>query len=167
MQPHTFLFKPGIWLGEGTIQLNLSREPLSFHTRWEVADQKGKNTPCTQVVEVGGLSEKMHNTFQIEIEEGGALKVHLANETIGEVMGQGVFDERLIAWEYGRSNSGDFEGYEVFEAQEDGSYKFHSEFMSQDQLRSNIAGRIWYAQDQKIDQSPKAEEKTKEEEGES
>lgn len=147
IKPHAFLFKPGIWLGEGKIQLNLAREPLSFYTRWEVGDKADRRVSSTQLVEVGGLSEKMHNKFQIELEEGGLVKVELENETIGKVDGTGVWDEHLIAWEYGRSSSHDFEGYEVFELQDDGGYLFHSEFMSQDHLRSNISGRLWLGED--------------------
>lgn len=147
-EPHAFLFKPGVWLGEGSIQLNLAREPLNFYTRWEVGDRADKSVDCIQLVEVGGLSDKMHNKFNITLEEGGVLKVELENETIGKVEGHGVWDERLLAWEYGHDNNKEFEGYEVFEKQEDGGYLFRSEFMSEDQLRSNISGRIWLPEDQ-------------------
>lgn len=147
-QPHAFLFQPAVWLGEGIIQLNLAREPLSFFTRWEVGLKSKESVVCVQEVEVSGLSEKMHNSFMIDIEENGVLRVELENESIGKAVGRGVWDETIVAWEYGRDANSDFEGYEVFELQKDGGYLFRSEFMSQDQLRSNITGRIWLPVDQ-------------------
>ncbi len=141
--PHKFLFAPGDWLGEGTIQLNLVQEPLKFFTSWKVGSQAGAAIECMQEVEVKGLSERMSNAFDIQIEDPGTLLIKLENDSIGSVKGRGLWDDKVVAWEYEKEKGGEFEGFEIFELQKDGTYLFRSEFISQDQLRSSISGKLW------------------------
>lgn len=141
--PHKFLFSQGDWLGEGTIQLNLVQEPLKFYTLWKVGDRSGEKINCEQEVEVKGLADRMLNAFDIQVDDQGSLAILLENESIGKVKGKGLWDEKVVAWEYEREKGGEFEGFEVFELQPDGTYLFRSEFISQDQLRSSISGKLW------------------------
>ena len=66
MKHHPFLFTPVTWLGQGTIQLNMSPEELTFFTRWTVnnIDTDGR-IACLQEIQVKGLAEVMHNDFTL------------------------------------------------------------------------------------------------------
>ncbi|NGX31415.1 MAG: hypothetical protein K940chlam8_00783 [Chlamydiae bacterium] len=140
---HQFLFEEGVWLGEGTVQLNLVKESLKFYSRWlihKIGDQKIK---CTQEIEVAGLQDHMHNVFYIDILKGDKLKVELENHSVGRLSAKGIFDQNLIAWEYDKNLDVAFEGYELFEKKENNQYQFKAEFMAEDQLRSKLEGKLW------------------------
>ncbi|MCB1112348.1 MAG: hypothetical protein H7A37_05800 [Chlamydiales bacterium] len=142
---HQFIFTPGLWLGEGKVSFTASPETLQFYTRWEVRENTAKGIPCIQTVEMQGLGDSVRNAYTFFLEEEGKMRIFLQNEMMEKTIGTGVVSVKSIAWEFrGYDN---FEGYEVYELQEDGAYKLHAEYSSPDQFRTIIDGRIWRKQD--------------------
>jgi hypothetical protein len=140
MTAHTFLLAPGVWLGEGNITFNASDESINFYTRWVILESEDAFT-CTQEVEMKGIDGKVENLYVISKITSESFVIALDNELIGKVQGKGVVDPKNIAWEI--RGQKDFEGFEVFELQSAGDYKFHSEFYSPDQFRTIIDGKLW------------------------
>jgi len=143
MNKHCFLFKPGYWLGEGKIILNMVEDELRFFTNWNfsTADFEGKISSVQQI-EIDGISENMKNELTFYNFTSTGFSVEMENLNIGRVLGKGVFDERLIAWEF-RENVLNFEGFETYRLQDDGSYLMHAEYVTSDQFRTQISGKIW------------------------
>lgn len=144
MAQHDFLFNPGLWIGEGRVTFSASPEHIHFYTKWQVEKQSKEGIPCRQQVEIQGTDEHVFNSFQIKEVTPASFKIELENDLIGKVQGTGVIDVKTIAWEF--RDSPNFEGFEVYELQEDGDYMVHAEYASTDQYRTIIDGRIWKKQ---------------------
>ena len=145
-QHHQFIFSPGRWVGEGKISFSASPDILKFYTRWEIspAVPEGElhEIVCIQTVEMqGAANEHIKNRFTVSQVNTSSFVLELENDLIGVVQGKGIMDEKKIAWEF-RGNP-TFEGFEVYELQENGDYLFHAEYVSPDQFRSMIDGRVW------------------------
>ncbi|MBI5273296.1 MAG: hypothetical protein HY861_04865 [Chlamydiia bacterium] len=140
---HSFIFSPGKWCGEGKILLNMVEEELLFNTNWAVQnrDFSGK-VACAQEVLVQGLSENMRNELTFYDFQHRTFSVDMENQSLGRIVGTGLFDEQTIAWEF-RNNDMNFEGYETYVLQPDGSYHMRGEYVTSDQFRTQIEARIW------------------------
>ncbi len=140
---HSFIFNPGSWLGEGKITLNMVEEELIFNTNWAVPnkDFTGK-VVCAQDIQVQGLSDSMRNELTFYDFTGKGFSVDMENPNIGRIVGVGVCDEKMIAWEF-RNNEASFEGYETYVLQPDGSYLMRGEYVTSDQFRTQIEAKIW------------------------
>jgi hypothetical protein len=140
---HSFIFNPGAWTGEGKIVLNMVEEELFFNTNWAVQsrDFVGK-VACAQEIQIQGLAENMRNELTFYDFNHKTFCVDMENQNIGRIAGTGVFDEKMIAWEF-RNNDMNFEGYETYNLQEDGSYLMRGEYVTSDQFRTQIEARIW------------------------
>ena len=143
MQPHLFIFSPGTWHGEGKISLNMVEEELLFHTNWSVQnkDFAGK-VACAQDVQVQGLPECMRNELSFYDFAGNGFIVDMENPNVGHITGKGVFDEKMIGWEF-RGTDMNFEGYETYTLQPDGSYLMKGEYVTSDQFRTLIEAKLW------------------------
>lgn len=143
MKEHDFLKKSQSWIGEGNISLNMVEENLTFYTKWKVlsADSLGK-VQAMQEIQVEGIAESMKNelTFYDFTDKG--FSVEMENLNIGRVVGRGVIDSKVVAWEF-RDNDLNFEGFETYYLQDDGSYLLHAEYVTSDQFRTQLEGRIW------------------------
>jgi hypothetical protein len=139
---HLFIFSPGTWSGEGKILLNMVEEELQFNTSWSVQnkDFAGK-VACCQDVQIQGLSESMRNELTFYDFQAKTFSVDMENQNIGRIVGTGVYDEKTIAWEF-RNNDMNFEGYETYTLQDDGSYQMKGEYVTSDQFRTQIEARI-------------------------
>jgi len=140
---HSFIFSPGQWYGEGRILLNMVEEELIFNTNWAVQnrDFTGK-VGASQEIQIQGLSENMRNELTFYDFQNKAFCVDMENPNIGRITGTGLFDDKTIAWEF-RSNDMNFEGFETYVAQPDGSYQMRGEYVTSDQFRTRIEARIW------------------------
>lgn len=143
MDKHGFLFKPGAWLGEGKIAFQGSKDTAQFYTRWTVKKMTADVLVWLQEVELHGLNQTNENLWTITELKQGHFQVTLENELMGIVRGKGVADQKSIAWEL--RNQPGVEGFEVFDLQENGEYRFHAEYASE-QFRTKIDGRIWSKQ---------------------
>jgi hypothetical protein len=142
MQIHQFIFSSGQWIGEGKITFSASPNHLRFYTKWEIdpADKSGV-IRCQQQVEMEGGGDRVSNQFVCFDLRPEAFAIRLRNELLGEVDGKGLMDAKTIAWEF-RGNP-DFEGFEVYELQENGDYMLHGEYASSEEFRTIVDGRIW------------------------
>lgn len=157
---HSFIFSPGSWHGEGKITLNMVEEELLFDTNWAVQnrDFAGK-VGAAQEVKIQGLSDNMRNELTFYDFQSKTFCIDMENSNIGRITGTGLFDDKTIAWEF-RDNDMDFEGFETYTLQPDGSYHMKGEYVTSDQFRTVIEAKIW----QKTNEIPSSEEQEGEEE---
>lgn len=140
---HIFIFQPRPWIGEGVITLNMVEEKLNFFTKWSITepDFAGK-IQSVQELQISGISENMRNELTFYDFTDNKFSIEMENLNIGKVVGSGVFDDNMLAWEF-RENDLNFEGYETYHLQKDGSYLIHAEYVTSDQFRTQIDGKIW------------------------
>lgn len=141
MSAHSFLFSPGVWLGQGHIILAPSQERLQFYTRWVIEPKKEGVICCQQRVEMPAVAEQVQNSFYLHDVSEENFTILLVNEQLGQVHGRGLVTDKSIAWEF-RINSG-LEGFEIYHLQENGGYLIHAEYASLDQFKTVIDGFIW------------------------
>ena len=136
-----FLFQPGEWLGAGEVSFSMSPDVLQFRTKWVITAPEAEDFYfCTQTVEVIG-GDRIINAFEITRESEEAFEIILENELLGTFIGSGIVEEGLVAWEF--REKGTFEGYEVYKLSGDNEYAMNAEYLSSDQMRTMIRGRIW------------------------
>lgn len=136
-----FIFVPGIWLGEGKITFTASPEFIRFYTKWEITQESEGILKATQIVEMHGVEEQVINMFTFKDITPTSFVVHMENNIVGKITGTGLRTEQTIAWEF-RSQLA-FEGFEVYEQQENGDYFLHAEYGSPDQYRTIVEGLMW------------------------
>lgn len=142
MHGHQFIFSPGQWVGEGKISFSMSPSHLRFYTKWEIVPGASAGAMhCQQQVEMEGGGDRVCNRFICSPLPPDAFALELRNEILGAVAGKGVVDAKTIAWEF-RGNP-DFEGFEVYELQDNGDYMLHAEYATTDDFRTIVDGRIW------------------------
>lgn len=135
-----FLFEPGEWLGAGQVSFSVSPDILHFRTKW-VVTQVDKNVfHSTQTVEIVG-GDRIINNFEVLPDNKDSFAIVLENELLGMFRGKGLVEEHLVAWEF--REKGTFEGYELYKRVNDSEYTLHAEYLSSDQARTLIRGRIW------------------------
>jgi len=140
---HPFLFRPGIWLGEGKVKLNVSPEEMKFMTRWNLGESSEEGPiKAVQEVQISGLSEIMTNQFSVFKVVDEEFEIELENQNLGKVIGKGIIRPKIISWEF-RLNSLGFEGFELYEKEEDDTYSLHAEYATKDDFRTIIQGKIW------------------------
>ncbi len=138
---HLFLISPGNWLGEGTVRFSESEEVLKFYSRWAVAHGED-SIECTQTVEMEGGGDHVTNHLSLTDVDQRQFHIDLENAMLGELEGKGLIDERTLAWEFRDTDHG-FEGYEIYERQEDDRYHLKAEYVSSDGTRTYIEGKLW------------------------
>lgn len=141
MNKHDFIFKNGVWIGEGKVKFSTSLEQIHFYTKWKIQVVDKHESRAEQQVEMRGGGENVVNYFTFSHIKDSGMAVALENEILGSASGKGVIDDKKIAWEFLQHS--DFEGFEVYELQENGDYLLHAEYVSTDQHRTTIDGRIW------------------------
>lgn len=121
-------------------------EELDFVTRWNLGplDSEGR-VSASQEVQIKGMSDIMHNQFLITNMTATHFTIELENAALGNITGKGIINENLIAWEF-RNSELDFEGFEFYEKQPDGTYLMRAEYATPDQYRTIIRGKIWEKQ---------------------
>lgn len=141
---HPFLFDSGCWIGEGQIELNALADKMIYFMRWRatVVDLELQEYESSQEIQIAGHTDIMYNQFLFTNFNRNHFDVVLENQAWGEVDGRGMVDDRFIGWEF-RSNDLGFEGYEFYEMQEDGTYIVKAEFVTKEDLRTHIDGKIW------------------------
>lgn len=138
---HTFLFQPGIWIGEGDVAFSGSKDKVHFFTKWVIFEEREGEISCHQIVEIQGVEDHVNNRFTISSLDGAHFEILLENELMSCVTGKGLIDSLKIGWEFRQRDN--FDGFEVYELLEGGRYKMHAEYASSDQFRTIIDGVIW------------------------
>ncbi len=88
-----------------------------------------------------GADEKVENRFHITPLTETTFSISLENDVIGKGLGKGIISPTKIAWEIKSLDT--FQGFEVYEIQENGDYMLHAEYAAQDGFRTIIDARIW------------------------
>jgi hypothetical protein len=141
MTDHDFIFKSGLWVGEGKVTFSASPDRIRFYTKWTQEKEKAPDLFWNQHVELEGGESNVYNTFRFFNVKPNSFEVELNNELLGTVVGKGLIEPKTIAWEF--RGHPEFEGFEVYELQENGDFMLHAEYCSLDQIRTIIEGRIW------------------------
>lgn len=141
MSHHEFIFSPGQWIGEGRVTFSASPEHLRFYTKWSISKNEIGKVQCEQRVEMQGSEDPLTNKFVMSSITPESFSIQLTNDLLGSVNGKGLIDQKTIAWEF--HGLDDFEGFEVYELQDNGDYMFHAEYLSTEQFRTVVDGRIW------------------------
>lgn len=141
MATQIFLFQPGIWIGEGKVTFAGSPDQVNFYTKWTINEEVNQTISCRQEVEMRGGGENVLNFFTLTAITEKSFEIVVESEALGKALGKGIKDERKIAWEF--KGHPDFEGFEVYEWQEEEHYTVHAEYVSPDQHRTIINGRLW------------------------
>lgn len=136
-----FIFTPGLWLGEGKMTFSTSPEFLKFFTKWEIKEEANGLIKATHIVEMQGVEEQVINRLTFQNVTDTSFTVILENNLFGQVEGKGLCNNNVIAWEFHDQST--FEGFEVYEKQENGDYFFHAEYGAPDQFRTLVEGLIW------------------------
>jgi hypothetical protein len=142
MQTHSFLFHPGIWLGQGSIEMSFSAEILEYYTRWKISEMISGLIFCSQEVELHGVAEKKINHYVFSEITQKSFIVELENADIGKIFGKGIIKDQVIAWEFQGLEEA-CEGFEIFQKQADDRYSTRAEFGTDDQTSTLIKGSIW------------------------
>lgn len=138
---HEFLLQPGVWIGEGKISFSKSPNTIKFYTKWQVNKSAGQPLHAVQIVEMAGIPDQVINIFEITKIGPESFSITIENEHIGSMVGKGVIEPQLLAWEF--RGQGELEGFEVYERQENGDYSFRAEYTSPDNYRTLVEGLIW------------------------
>lgn len=141
MSAHHFIFSPGAWIGEGRVTFSMSPDLVRYYTKWVVESGREGVILCEQRVEKEGGGEDIYNTFSFSDIKKDAFTIELTNETLGTIRGKGIIDLKTIAWEF--KNHPEFQGFEVYELQDNGDYLVHAEYSSSEDFRTIIDGRVW------------------------
>lgn len=136
-----FIFEEGIWIGEGLVKFSTGLQEIHFYTKWEVKKEENGEIHCKQQVEMRGGGDNVVNHFIFSNVKDKRFLVSLENDILGKASGSGIADDKKIAWEF--RDQADFEGFEVYEREESGDYLLHAEYISTEQHRTTIDGRIW------------------------
>jgi hypothetical protein len=119
----------------------MSPEQLAITTSWKMNNCTDEGFSCVQEIELVEVNDIMKNSFTVTFTENNKFNITLQNEILGLVEGTGFYDENVIAWEF-RGSDLEFEGYELYEKQKDGSYLSRAEYASKEQMRTIIEGTI-------------------------
>lgn len=141
MTLQNFIFTPGFWLGEGKITFSASSQFLKFYTKWEITEKGPGIMQGMQTVEMEGVEEHVVNTFTFFDIEAEKFSIRLENNIVGQITGTGIRNNQTIAWEFREQTA--FEGFEVYEQQENGDFFLHAEYGAPSQFRTIIEGLIW------------------------
>jgi len=134
-----FIFEKGEWIGNGVVSFTQSPDVLHFRVKWNIQPAPEDAFHCTQLVEIVG-GDQMVNLFQVRPNDQESFSITIENEVLGSFSGKGLVEEQVVAWEF--RERGVFEGFEVYEKQDEG-YVFRAEYLSSDQARTSIHGKIW------------------------
>jgi hypothetical protein len=145
MNNHTFIFMPGEWLGEGDVEVSIPTDPLKFYAHWHSYPMEDGIIKIHQDVEMAGFTEPMRNDFTLKNITKEKFAVELNNPMFGLASGHGLVSEKNISWEVA-SDDVEMEGFEIYERVSDDEYLMRAEYLSQDQLRTIIQGRVWRKQ---------------------
>lgn len=141
MQPHRFIFSPGIWEGSGIITFSMAEDVLEFSMRWTILPIEDHKIYFHQEIAIKSFPEKMSNNFTLWQISPTAFEIQLENQIVNKVTGSGLLTPTSIAWEFRRKDQ-EFEGFEIYEIQPDGSYKTRAEFTAGGGMRTQVAGHI-------------------------
>lgn len=141
MSEHAFIFQPGVWEGSGKISFSMADDELDFTMRWTILPAEENKIYFNQLITIPDLSQTMKNNFCISNITQKAFNIELENQMVGKVYGKGVIDAGIIAWEFREPNQA-FDGFELYELQENKHYKMRAEFTGGEGLRTYVRGTI-------------------------
>jgi hypothetical protein len=119
----------------------MADDVLPFSMQWTVSKDEGGFIKFSQVVEVDSFNDPLYNHFVLNGLDQNNFQIELQNNLVGKVGGTGLFDQKIIAWEFRKVEEG-FEGYEIYELQPSGSYRMKAEFLGGEEMRTFVEGEI-------------------------
>lgn len=139
---HKFPLFKGHWLGNGSVDLSMTKEKLKFSMRWNIQQLTKDQLEASQEIAIHGMSDPVKNKFYFYNITPNHFTIRLESPDLGEVIGQGIIRKKIIAWEFKQADPF-FEGYEVYTLLDDGAYDLVAEYATLENYRSKITGQIW------------------------
>ena len=134
-----FLYQQGEWEGSGRVTFSASPEVLPFTTHWTISNLGGQRFRAVQKVTIADQHAQT-NVFTVTERGSGEFQLFLENETLGVFSGEGISDEKQLAWEF--THHGSLEGMEVYDTTKDGEYAFRAEYSSDGEYSTIIHGTM-------------------------
>lgn len=119
----------------------MAEDILNFSMSWTILPEEEGKIYFNQVIAINDIADRMRNNFCVYNMTASEFEIDLENAIVGKVIGKGVISPKVIAWEFRRRDQ-EFEGYEIYELQENGSYKMRAEFTAGEGLRTHVEGFI-------------------------
>lgn len=127
-------FEDSVWLGKGDWQLQKTSTPLWIRYIMQFCKEQEAFT-CTMEFQMTKNQEHVQNHYTFFPKNESEFAVILKNPEWGESIGKGWIEENSICIEYPKGPHG-FQGFESYSLQEDQSFDFHSEFLTEQGLHS-------------------------------
>ncbi len=105
----------------------MADDELDFRVTWIVLAEDERKIHFSQEVDLVSINEKMRNQFCVSSITPERFVIQLQNQLVKKVEGIGVITPETIAWEF-HNRDQEFEGFEIYDLQEDGSYIMRAEF---------------------------------------
>ncbi|MDR3625074.1 MAG: hypothetical protein P4L16_08065 [Chlamydiales bacterium] len=137
-----FLLEEGVWLGEGQIELCQYAQQLTYYTKWKIGPLVDGKIDAIQEVEIADGHERVINRYSFFKTEAHSFQIELENELFGKVSGKGIISTGAIAWEF-HGEDLIFEGFELFQLKNDGTYINRAEYATDGEPHSIISGTLW------------------------
>jgi hypothetical protein len=141
-----FLFEEGTWAGKGELTFSAGQEVIEFATTWDISSVGEQQFRAVQAVLIDG-QDPMTNVFTVTRQPSGDFQLFLENKSLGMFSGQGISDDKQLAWEF--THYGALEGMEVYERSAKKEYKFRAEYLGGDGVYTSIRGNIAKAEQKK------------------
>jgi len=135
-----FIFKPGIWLGEGTIALTTSPELIKFFTKWEITSEANQLIEAKQIIQMQGVKQSTLNIFTFMNITPEGFDLTIKNQYIEQVTGKGTRGEKLISWKFPQESA--LAGGENYTNSKNNELLLQAEYGSE-QYRTTIEGILW------------------------
>lgn len=119
----------------------MADDELDFRVTWIVLAEDERKIHFSQEVDLVSINEKMRNQFCVSSITPERFVIQLQNQLVKKVEGIGVITPETIAWEF-HNRDQEFEGFEIYDLQEDGSYIMRAEFTAGEGLRTHVKGWI-------------------------
>lgn len=109
--------------------------------KWVVHKKNHGIIVAKHSVELDGVNDVLINHYQFYEFKEDTFLVNMENAISGKTSGQGIYTDKKVGWEL-RGHT-EFEGYEMYHLQADGTFVLQGEYTSFDQYRSEIRGTLW------------------------
>lgn len=147
---HSFIFEPGIWLGQGKVRIQQSSDFVNVYMKWDFspADEKG-GIACKQYVEREGVKDILCNALYFLPMTPVIFSVELTQDGAEKSSGFGFINAERIAWEYLKKAEETkeietfLEGHESYILQQNGEYLCQAEFSSGKEYTTHLEGVLW------------------------
>lgn len=140
MTQHHFLLSKGIWLGMGKMEFSISPDTVIIYMKWNFTPMEDRLIIVEQQIGHQGRDDLLLNQYRFVLTSDTTFDIELKHE--GQIIkGNGHINGSQIFWEF--VDDKNFIGFETYTLQDNGEYSLHAEYISGEELRTVVNGRVW------------------------